>query len=95
MTDANHGPADLRVVKLDADAPLVTTVPVGTGLPADTNAYGRFDDVNGNGRRDFADVVLYLTQMTWTAAKGPEALFDCNGNGRIDFAGVVWLFNRL
>ena len=50
--------------------------------------------MNGNGRKDFADVVLYFNQMTWIAANEPVAAFDCNGNGRIDFADVVWLFNN-
>ena len=58
-------------------------------------ATGWYDDVNGNGRKDFADVVLYFNQMTWIAANEPVAAFDYNGNGRIDFADVVWLFNHL
>ena len=53
------------------------------------------EDVNGNGRKDFADVVLYFNQMTWIAANEPVSAFDYNGNGRIDFADVVWLFNAL
>ncbi|MEN6527751.1 MAG: hypothetical protein ABFD65_14815, partial [Candidatus Polarisedimenticolia bacterium] len=36
--------------------PAVMTVPGGSGLPADTNTDGLYDDVNGNGRNDFADV---------------------------------------
>ena len=51
--------------------------------------------MNGNGRADFADVVLYFDLMTWLAAHGPAEYFDCNANGRIDFADVVWLFDRL
>ncbi|MEN6342651.1 MAG: PKD domain-containing protein [Methanospirillum sp.] len=73
----------------------VVTVPGGTGLPADTNGDGMYDDLNGNGRADFADVVLYFNQMTWIAANEPVTAFDCNGNGRIDFADVAWLFNHL
>ena len=71
------------------------TVPGGAGIPADTDGDGLFDDVNGNGRKDFADIVLYFNQMTWIAGNEPLAAFDCNGNGRIDVADVVWLFNRL
>ena len=51
--------------------------------------------MNGNGRGDFADVVLFFNQMTWVAANEPVECFDCNGNGRIDFTDVIWLFNRL
>ena len=70
-------------------------VPGGTHLPTDTNADRKYDDVNGNDRRDFADVVLYFNQMSWIAANEPLSAFDYNGNGRIDFADVVWLFNNL
>ena len=73
----------------------VVQVPGAMGLPTDTDSDGLFDDTNGNGRQDFADVVLFFNQMTWIAANEPVAAFDCNGNGRIDFADVVWLFNHI
>ena len=76
-------------------APIVVMVPGGVGLPTDTDGDGVYDDVNGNRRRDFADVVLDFNQMGWIAANEPVAAFDCNDNGRIDFADVVWLFNHL
>jgi sugar lactone lactonase YvrE len=75
--------------------PTVVQVPGGTGLPRDLNADGRYEDVNGNARKDFADVTLYFNQMTWIAANEPLAPFDYNGNGRIDFADVAWLFSHL
>jgi PKD repeat protein len=64
-------------------------------LPSDLDLDGRYDDVNGNGRADFADIVLYFNQMGWIAANEPVSAFDYNGNGRIDFADVVWLFDHL
>ena len=75
--------------------PEVSAVPGGMGVPTDTNTDRLYDDVNGNGRRDFADVVLFFNQMTWIAANEPVSAFDYNMNGRIDFADVVWLFNHL
>ncbi|MEN6517379.1 MAG: NosD domain-containing protein [Methanospirillum sp.] len=75
--------------------PHVVTVPGAGGVPTDTDADGRCDDVNGNGRKDFADIVLYFNQMSWIAANEPAASFDYNGNGRIDFADVVWLLAHL
>jgi PKD repeat protein len=63
--------------------------------PTDPDGDGLYDDVNGNGRRDFADVVLYFNNLEWIAANEPVGAFDCNANGRIDFADVVWLFNHL
>ena len=87
------------VVKLKAEsaepAPTVKQMPGAAGAPTDPDADGKYDDVNGNHRKDFADVVLYFNQMTWIAANEPVGLFDFNGNSRIDFADVVWLFNHL
>jgi PKD repeat protein len=73
----------------------LVVVPGGRALPGDWENDGLYEDVNGNGRKDFADVVLYFNQMTWIAANEPVPAFDYNGNGRIDFADVVWLFNHL
>jgi PKD repeat protein len=73
----------------------VVPIPGGVGAPMDLDGDGRYEDVNGNGRLDFADVTLYFNQMTWIAANEPLAPFDYNGNGRIDFADVTWLFNLL
>ena len=67
----------------------------GGDLPLDTDGDGLYDDANGNGRTDFADVVLYFNQMAWISVHEPVAAFDYTGNGRVDFADVVWLFNRL
>ena len=75
--------------------PAVAAVPGGAGWPTSTAGNGLYDDVNGNGRQDFADVVLYFDQMAWISANEPMPALDYNGNGRIDFADVVWLFNHL
>jgi PKD repeat protein len=64
-------------------------------LPTDPDHDGIYEDLNGNGRLDFADVVLYFNQITWIEANEPIAAFDLNGNGRIDFADIVALFNEI
>jgi tripartite motif-containing protein 71 len=61
----------------------------------DTGADGLCDDVNGNGRPDFNDLVLYFNNMVWIAANEPISAFDYNGNDRFDFVDVVWLFTHL
>jgi len=63
--------------------------------PKDPDCDGIYEDLNGNGRLDFADVVLYFNQMTWIAANEPVCAFDLNGNDRIDFADIVALFNEI
>jgi PKD repeat protein len=94
VTGATHGNGDLWAVKLDSDAPLVA-VPGGAGVPGDSNGDGLYDDVNGNERPDFADVVLYFNQMHFISVYEPVTAFDYNANQRIDFADVVWLFVNL
>jgi dipeptidyl aminopeptidase/acylaminoacyl peptidase len=73
----------------------VVRAPGGDGVPTDTDKDGAFDDTNGNGRKDFADVVLYFNQLSWVMANEPVTAFDYSDNGRIDFADVVWLFDHL
>jgi PKD repeat protein len=62
--------------------------------PRDLDGDGRYEDVNGNGRRDFADVVALFSNLGWCAEHEPLA-FDFNRNGRCDFADVVSLFASL
>ena len=95
VTGTTNGGSDYWLVKLNPAATGVLPVPPSTLGPTDTDGDGLYDDVNGNGRQDFADVVLYFNQMSWIAANEPVSAFDYNGNGRIDFADVVWLFNNL
>ncbi|MEN6518234.1 MAG: PQQ-binding-like beta-propeller repeat protein [Methanospirillum sp.] len=85
----------LYAIGNQAEPAPVQPIPGGSGAPQDLDHDGIYEDLNGNGRLDFADVVLFFNQMTWIAANEPIAAFDINGNGRIDFADVVWLFNGL
>ena len=93
----NSGNKEIYLASATNATPLpgVVTVPGGTEMPKDLNGDGRCEDVNGNGRKDFADVVLYFNQLSWIAVNEPVPVFDYNGNGRIDFADVVQLFNTL
>lgn len=73
----------------------VAPVPGGTDAPGDLDGDGLYEDVNGNGRADFADVVLFFGRISWIAANEPVDAFDFNGNARIDFDDAVALFDRL
>jgi lysophospholipase L1-like esterase len=78
-------------IPLPTQTPPGITVPGGTGPAGAPLGDGLYWDVNGNGRLDFADVVLFFAQIDWCAANAPRA-FDFNANGRLDFADVVRLF---
>ena len=70
-------------------------LPGMTGPPTDPDNDGLYEDLNANGRADFADVTLFFEQMEWIAANQPVALFDFNGNQRIDFADISALFTEI
>lgn len=83
--------ARVSVGMFDSPIPL----PSSTSAPRDKDGDGRYEDVNGNDRIDFADVVLLFNHLDWVAVNEPVAAFDFNRNDRIDFADVVELFNGL
>ncbi len=64
-------------------------------MPADPNGDGLYEDLNGNGRADFNDVILYFNAMEWIAQNQPVEAFDYNGNGRIDFGDLILLTGSL
>jgi PKD repeat protein len=63
--------------------------------PTDPDGDGLVEDMNGNGIKDFNDVVLFFKQMEWVQANEPVSQFDFNGNGFIDFNDIVRLFKEL
>ncbi|MEN6342916.1 MAG: ATP-binding protein [Methanospirillum sp.] len=60
-------------------------MPTGTDLPTDTNGDGKYDEVNGNGCADFADVALSFNQTSWSAiattTDGGETVYSVADNG--------------
>jgi PKD repeat protein len=75
--------------------PPVKPFPGQTNAPCPIDNDSLYRDVNGNGRKDFNDVILYFRNMKWIQANEPVHCFDYNGNGRIDFNDVVLLFKSM
>jgi PKD repeat protein len=79
----------------------VLLIASGTGIASATNINdldgdGLYEDLNGNGRLDFDDVVCLFENFDILGAHPLiAACFDFNHNGRLDFADVVALFNAL
>ena len=82
----------LAVAFANEPDPAVLPVPPSSLPPRDLDGDGRYEDVNGNSRVDFADVTLLYNAIAWCASSEPTCAFDFNQNGRIDFADVVTLF---
>ncbi|WP_440951116.1 NosD domain-containing protein [Methanosphaerula subterraneus] len=70
-------------------------IPPNQLAPTDPDRDRLYEDLNGDGRLDFADVTIFFNQMDWMGAQEPVQLFDFNGNQRIDFADIAALFSRL
>jgi len=87
-------PATLTV---GAEAILPFPKPDGTTypVPTDPNGDGLYEDVDGNGRIGFNDVVVYYTNLQFVADKEPVEAFDYDGNGRIGFNDVIVLYGMV
>jgi PKD repeat protein len=80
--------AQVNVVKL------VEPFPGYTDPPLDPDGDGLYEDVNGNGRLDFDDVVVFYQNIQWirdNSGVGTDP-YDFNGNGRIDYDDIVLLY---
>jgi PKD repeat protein len=88
MIDPDSGRA-----KITLPAPLA--LPGQTMPPTDSDKDGNYEDLNGNGRKDFSDVVLFFKQLDWITANEPVAAFDYNNNRRVEFSDIVLLFREM
>jgi PKD repeat protein len=95
LTVTKEGGSDTEVKNNLIVVSAIKKLPGFLNYPTDPDGDGIYEDLNGNGRLDFADVVLYFNQMEWIAANEPVGAFDLNGNGRIDFADIVKLFGEI
>ncbi|HEY3360390.1 MAG TPA: PKD domain-containing protein [Methanosarcina sp.] len=76
----------------------VLELPVFPGYitpPTDPNHDGLYEDLNGNGKVDFNDVIVYYDNMDWIKENAIVTLFDYNNNKLIDFNDVVKLYDML
>jgi len=62
--------------------------------PTDPDADGLYEDINGNARWDFQDIILFFQHLAWCEANQPVSLFDWNSNGRCDFDDVFRLWSN-
>ena len=87
--------ATVRPFDTDEGAGGIQPLPGMSALPTDPDSDGIYEDLNGNGRKDFDDVVLFFDQLDWIAANEPVSAFDPNGNSRADFDDIVRIFEEL
>ncbi|WP_226012289.1 fibronectin type III domain-containing protein [Halomicrobium salinisoli] len=93
----NHGfrspwaAADLTLT----DSPGEEPAPIDGATPTDPDDDGLYEDLNGNGEVDYADVVTYFEHMDEPAMQNSVAAYDYNGNGDVDYADLVDLFGQV
>jgi len=82
---------------LDLLAPCceIVSLPGIIEIPTDPDNDQLFEDLNGNGKKDFNDVVVFFNYLEWIPFNEPVNIFDFNGNGRIDFNDIVKLFEKI
>jgi PKD repeat protein len=88
MIDPNSGRTNVGI-----QGPLA--LPGQAAPPTDPDTDGMYEDLNGNGRKDFNDVILFFDHLDWIVAHEQVAAFDYNHNGRVEFADIVLLYDEL
>lgn len=75
-----------------------TTIPLvgdSKNPPKDLEGNGLYEDVNGNGRLDAADVVVLNQGLASRIVQDNFRAFDFNGDGVVDTRDVDWLAKRV
>ena len=87
---------DGETVEVEARSGLAITGPANIGSggdsPTDPDGDGLYEDVNGNGRVDYADVELLFENLESDSVTSNARAFDFNQNDRLDFDDVVSLY---
>jgi PKD repeat protein len=93
VTDVDgHSGSGSFVVFVQGPTP---TLPGMEGPAIDLDGDGKAEDVNGNGRLDFADVVTLFLNIESDEVQDNIGYFDFNGNARADMADVDELFGMI
>jgi PKD repeat protein len=61
----------------------------------DLDEDGLYEDLNNNGRLDYADISILFENMAWLVEDERGLLFDFNHNGKLDYADIVVLFEMI
>ncbi len=61
----------------------------------DPDGDGDYEDLNGNGRVDYQDVVTYFEEMDDERMRADARYYDYDDDGRIDYTDLVSLFRSV
>jgi secreted PhoX family phosphatase len=74
--------------------PAIGGGPAGGKAPTDPDGDGLYEDVNGNGRMDYADIELLFENLDDESVTMNVEAYDFNENGQIDYDDVVELYEE-
>jgi hypothetical protein len=87
-----------NAIDVEPRSGLAMTGPASIGSsgasPQDPDGDGRYEDVNGNGRVDYDDVVTLFNNLENSNVKSNARAFDFNGNEQLDYADLVTLYEE-
>lgn len=67
----------------------------GYDTPTDQDGDGLYEDINGNRRLDFQDIMIFFQYNSWAQANQPNvSRFDWSGNGVIEFSDVQLFWEK-
>jgi PKD repeat protein len=81
----------LEVVRVLGLPPVEENLPP----PRDLDGDGLYEDVNGNGRLDYDDVVKFFRHFDDPVITQYSRYYDFNRNGRLDYDDIVELFKKV
>lgn len=73
----------------------LSAFPGYSNVPTDPDNDGIYEDLNGNGRKDFSDVVIYYENKDWISDNQPVSLFDLDGDSDITDSDVVLEYDEV
>jgi secreted PhoX family phosphatase len=75
----------------------VTGPPTVTGgdAPTDVDGDGLYEDINGNGRLEYDDIVALFSSFDAQSVRLNDSAYDFNENGRLDFGDIVELYEEV
>jgi PKD repeat protein len=97
-TSASFDDDSGNAIDVEARSGIALTGPASVGSssasPQDPDGDGLYEDVNGNGRVDYDDVVTLFNNLENSNVKSNARAFDFNGNEQLDYADLVALYEE-
>ena len=90
-TQIYNGQTGVEIVLGSGPPPVEENLPP----PRDLDGDGLYEDINGNGRLDFDDVVRFFRHFDDPVISQYSRYYDFNRNGRLDYDDIVELFKRV